>query len=452
LLPQAALKIIYMVIISQIIFLLLVTFAVGLFVRNMKRLIRNVKLGKPNWPNDQPNERWRRVLLNALGQKKMFKRPVPAILHFFVYAGFIIINVEILEIIIDGLFGTHRIFAPIIGSLYAPFISFFEFLAWGVLIGCAIFLIRRNVVKVKRLNQVELNGWPRMDANTILIAEITLMVAFLTLNTADQVLQSRGHEHYFNTGRFFFTGFMMPILNGLSTGQLVALERTCWWAHIIGVFAFLNYLYYSKHLHILFAFPNTYYSRLDPQGKIRNMPEIQKEVQLMLDPSTASNEPPAEPGRFGAKDVFDLQTTDLLGAFSCTECGRCTAVCPANITGKLLSPRKIMMDTRDRCEEIGRGQDKQGKDYKDEKSLLGDYITHEEIFACTTCQACVEACPVNIDPLNIIQQLRRYSIMEEGNAPGNWNTMFTSIENNQAPWQFSPGDRANWAEELKNEN
>jgi len=435
---------IYMSYIPQIIFLLLFVFAVGFFIQNMKKLIRNVKLGKAYWPTDHKNLRWRRVILNALGQKKMFKRPIPAILHFFVYAGFIIINIEILEIILDGLLGTHRLFAPLLGDLYAPFISFFEFLALGVLIGCVIFLIRRNILKIKRLNQPELNHWPRIDANTILTAEIILMILFLTLNTTDQVLQGRGDPHFFNTGRFFFTGFLMPLFDGLSTGTLIAIERICWWGHIIGILAFLNYLYYSKHLHILFAFPNTWYSKLDPQGKITNMPEIQREVALMLDPSAASTEAPGEPGRFGAKDIYDLKTTDLLGAFSCTECGRCTAVCPANITGKKLSPRKIMMDTRDRCEEIGRGIDKQGKDYKDEKSLLGDYITHEEIFACTTCQACVEACPVNIDPLNIIVQLRRYAIMEESQAPGNWNTMFTSTENNQAPWQFSPMDRANW--------
>jgi len=437
--------------IPQIIFILLLSFAIGLFIRNMKRLISYVNLGKPYWPKDQPNLRWRSVLLNALGQKKMFKRPVPATLHFFVYVGFIIINVEILEIILDGILGTHRLFAPVLGTLYAPFISFFEFLAISVLLGCAIFLVRRNILRIKRLNMPELNHWPRIDANSILIAEITLMILFLTLNTTDQILQSRGEPHFFYTGKFFFTNFFTHLLDGISTACLLVIERICWWGHIIGILAFLNYLYYSKHLHILFAFPNTWYSKLVPQGQIANMPDIQKEVAMMLDPSLASNESPAEPGRFGAKDVFDLKTTDLLGAFSCTECGRCTAVCPANITGKKLSPRKIMMDTRDRCEEIGRGRDKQGKDYKDEKSLLGDYITHEEIFACTTCQACVEACPVNIDPLNIIVQLRRYAIMEESQAPGNWNTMFTSTENNQAPWQFSPADRANWATVLENE-
>src|SRR6185437_15910299 len=303
--------------VPQVIFFLLFAFAVSLFVRNMKRLVRNVKLVKPNWPNDNPRLRWRRVLLNALGQKKMFKRPIPAILHFFVYAGFIIINIEILEIILDGLLGTHRLFAPWLGGLYAPFISFFEFLAIGVLVGCAIFLIRRNILKVKRLNQSELNHWPKIDANTILIAEITLMVAFLTLNTTDQILQGRGEAHYFYTGSFFFTGFLMPLFSNLSNPSLLVLERICWWAHIIGILLFLNYLYYSKHLHILFAFPNTWYSKLSPQGKITNMPEIQREVALMLDPSAASNEPPAEPGRFGAKDIYDLKTTDLLGAYSC---------------------------------------------------------------------------------------------------------------------------------------
>lgn len=438
--------------IPQIIFILLLSFAIGLFIRNMKRLISYVNLGKPFWPKDNPNLRWRKVILNALGQKKMFKRPIPAVLHFFVYAGFIIINIEILEIILDGLLGTHRLFAPVLGTLYAPFISFFEFLAISVLSGCAIFLIRRNIIRIKRLNMHELNRWPRIDANSILIAEITLMTLFLVLNTSDQILQSRGEPHFFNTGRFFFSGYLMPLLDGLSSGMLIAIERICWWGHIIGILMFLNYLYYSKHLHILFAFPNTWYSKLEPQGIITNMPDIQREVAMMLDPSLTSNEPPAEPGRFGAKDVYDLKTTDLLGAFSCTECGRCTAVCPANITGKKLSPRKIMMDTRDRCEEIGRGRDKKGKDYTDEKSLLGDYITYEEIFACTTCQACVEACPVNIDPLNIIVQLRRYAIMEESQAPGSWNTMFNSMENNQAPWQFSPMDRGNWADELNNDH
>jgi ferredoxin len=441
-----------MQIVAQIAFFLLTVFAVWLFVRNIRRVVRNINLGKKYWPKDESGLRWRRVVLNALGQKKMFKRPVPALLHFFVYAGFIIINVEILEIIIDGLAGTHRVLLPLAGAAYSVFISFFEFLAWGVLIGCAIFLIRRNILKVRRLNMYELTRWPRLDANLILCTEIILMIAFLTLNASDQELQRRGVEHYHQTGRFFFSAWLMPLFQGMTDGQLMAYERTAWWLHIIGVFAFLNYLPYSKHLHILFAFPNAYYSRITPQAKMPNMPEIQREVQLMLDPSAAqTGEAPAEPGRFGAKDVYDLKTTDLLAAYSCTECGRCTAVCPANNTGKLLSPRKIMMDTRDRMEEIGRGMDEKGKEYTDEKSLLGDYITHEEILACTSCQACVEACPVNIDPLNIINQLKRYMIMEEAKSPNSWNIMFGNIENNQAPWQFPPSDRFKWAEELKNQ-
>ena len=438
----------HMHIVSQIAFALLAATAVALFTRNVRRLIRNIRLAKPYWPADRKNERWRRLILNALGQKKMFKKPIPAFLHFFVYAGFIIINVEILEIILDGLLGQHRLFKPLLGDIYPLLINFFEFLAITVLLGCAIFLVRRNILKVARLNSSDISRWPRMDANIILTTEIILMAAFLSMNAADQVLQGRGEGHYIATGSFYFSSMLMPMFNSCSTGSLMMFERTAWWLHIIGVFAFLNYLPYSKHLHILFAFPNTWYSKLEPQGKMQNMPEIQREVQLMLDPSAAANmdAAPAEPGRFGAKDVVDLRTTDLLSAFSCTECGRCTSACPANITGKKLSPRKIMMDTRDRAEEIGRGMDKQGKDYKDEKSLLGDYISHEEIMACTSCQACVEACPVNIDPLSIINQLRRYIIMEEAASPGQWNTMFGNIENNQAPWQFSPADRFKWAD------
>ncbi|MGZ5280697.1 MAG: 4Fe-4S dicluster domain-containing protein [Bacteroidia bacterium] len=418
----------------------------------MKKLNRNIRLGKKNWPNNNSSERWKKVVLNALGQKKMFKKPIPAILHFFVYAGFIIINIEILEIILDGLFGTHRIFAPALGNFYAGFINIFEFLALTVLISCVIFLIRRNILRVKRLDMKELNNFPRLDANIILITEVVLMTAFLVMNSTDQVLQLRGNEHYYQTGNLFFSGLLTPVFEGMSDGSLMAVERFGWWFHILGVLAFLNYLPYSKHLHIILSFPNTYYSRTEPQGKMYNMPEIQQEVALMMDPNAAVDMPAdanAEPGRFGAKDVYDLQTTDILGAYSCTECGRCTASCPANITGKLLSPRKIMMDTRDRAEEIGRGIDKHGFDYKDEKSLYGDYITSEEILACTSCQACVEACPVNIDPLNIINQLKRYMIMEEAKSPNSWNVMFGNIENNQAPWQFSPSDRFKWSEDLK---
>ena len=439
--------------IEQFIFILVTFSAIYLFFRNIAKLRRNILLGKEiDEPIGDKGIRWKLVFLNALGQKKMFKRPIPAILHFFVYAGFIIINVEVLEIVLDGLLGKHRMFAPILGpGIYPVFISIFEFLGIMVLLSCAIFLFRRNVLKVKRLNMPELNKFPRIDANIILITEILLMSAFLVLDSADQALQSHGAfaEHYINTGQFYFSNAMLVgWFSHFSNEQLVVIERTGWWFHILGIFAFLNYLPLSKHLHILLSFPNTYYTRLKPSGKLRNMPEITREVQLMLNPEAVVAEAPAEPGRFGAKDVTDLSWRDVLGAFSCTECGRCTSVCPANITGKKLSPRKIMMDTRDRAEEIGRNIDLHGKDFKDEKSLLGDYISNEEILACTTCQACVEACPVNIDPLSIIVELRRYVIMEEAKSPGEWNVMFGNTENNQAPWQFSPQDRFKWADEI----
>lgn len=438
-----------MLIISQIAFAILLAGASILFAANTGRIITSIRRARKLWPTDNADERWTRVFLIALGQKKMFKRPVPAILHLFVYVGFVIINIEVLEITVDGLFGSHRILAPWLGNIYGGFITFFEFLALGVLVSCIIFLIRRNVLKVRRLNARELDGWPRADANIILFAEILMMTAFLSMNAADMQLQSIHASGYHHTGSFLISGFIQPVFSGWSEGALVAVERFGWWFHIIGIFAFLNYLPFSKHLHILFAFPNTFYSKLESPGKMRNMPEITREVQLMLDPNAAmaaGAEPPAEPGRFGAKDVSDLTSVDILGAYSCTECGRCTASCPANITGKLLSPRKIMMDTRDRCEDLAKHHYQSGN-WEDGKSLLGDYTTHEEILACTSCQACVEACPVNIDPLSIINQMRRYIIMEEAASPGQWNTMFSNIENNQAPWQFSPADRFKWAEE-----
>lgn len=437
--------------IEQCVFIIVTIFATWLFIRNISRLRRNILLGKEIEPIDNQGTRWKLVVLNALGQRKMFKRPRPAILHFFVYVGFVIINIEVLEIILDGLTAKHRLFAAILGDkIYPVFISSFEFLGIMVWISCAIFLVRRNIVKVNRLNMPELNRWPRMDANIILITEIILMTAFITLDAADQTIQNRHFflPPYFQTGQFLFSGQLANVFYHFSDSTLIAIERTGWWLHILGIFAFLNYLPYSKHLHILLSFPNTYYTRLTSSGKIENMPSVEKEVQLMLNPELASSEAPAEPGRFGAKDVTDLSWRDLLGAYSCTECGRCTSVCPANITGKALSPRKIMMDTRDRAEEIGRNIDQHGKDFKDEKSLLGDYITHEEIMACTTCQACVEECPVNINPLAIITELRRYTIMEEAKSPAEWNNMFGNIENNQAPWQFSPQDRFKWSEDV----
>lgn len=439
-----------MQIVQQILFLILTAVAVFLFVRKVRAMRRNINLGKDLKINDNPGARWKNVLLLAFGQKKMFKRMTPAILHFFVYAGFVIINIEILEIILDGLLGTHRLFAPWIGGLYHILIGFFEILAALVLVSCAIFLVRRNIMRIKRLNQGELNGWPKTDANAILITEIVLMTFLLVMNACDYNLQQMGAEHYYNTGSpFWVSGFIAPLFSGMSETGLIALERTCWWLHIAGIFAFLNYLPYSKHLHIVLAFPNAYYAKLVPQGKMENMKEIQNEVLYMMEPDKAPAEAPAgEPQRFGAKDVTDLSWKNLMDAYSCTECGRCTAACPANITGKKLSPRKIMMDTRDRMEEMGKNIDKNKVFVDDGKALLHDYITTEELRACTSCNACVEACPVSIDPLSIILQLRRNLVMEESNAPQEWNMMFSNIENNMAPWKFSPDDRDKWAEEM----
>lgn len=438
-----------MQIVQQILFVLLAVVAVFLFVRKVREIRRNINLGKDLKINDNPSARWRNVLLLAFGQKKMFKRMTPAILHFFVYAGFVIINVEILEIILDGIFGTHRLFAPYLGGLYYVLIGCFEILAALVLISCAIFLVRRNILKLKRLNQGELDGWPKTDANAILATEIILMGLLLTMNAADYNLQQMGAHHYYNTGgSFWVSGLIAPLFSGMSETSLIVLERTCWWLHIAGIFAFLNYLPYSKHLHIVLAFPNAYYAKLVPQGKMENMKDIQNEVLYMMEPDKAPADVAAEPHRFGAKDVTDLSWKNLMDAYSCTECGRCTAVCPANITGKKLSPRKIMMDTRDRVEEMGRNIDKNKEFVDDGKSLLHDYISTEELRACTTCNACVEACPVSIDPLSIILQLRRNLVMEESNAPQEWNMMFGNIENNMAPWKFSPDDRDKWAQEL----
>ncbi|MBO9701587.1 MAG: (Fe-S)-binding protein [Sporocytophaga sp.] len=433
----------------QVIFLLLLS-ASGFFItKSILRIRRNILLGRDLNRYDKPGERLKMMVLVALGQKKMFKRPLPAILHLFVYVGFIIINIEVLEIIIDGLFGTHRIFAPIFRGLYPSLINIFEFLAISVLVSCAIFLVRRNIIKVKRFDGEEMKRWPKLDANIILSIEIFLMICFLSMNTSDGILQTRGSEHYIATGDFFFTSFLKPLFNGLDNSELIFIERFGWWAHIIGILAFAMYVFTdSKHLHIFIAFPNTYFSKLDPAGRLSNMPEVTKEVKLMLNLPVETGNDNAAPGRFGAKDVQDLTWKNLMEAYSCTECGRCTSQCPANLTGKKLSPRKIMMDTRDRLEEVGRNIEANGKDHQDGKSLLGDYITVEEIMACTTCNACVEACPVNIDPVSIIVQLRRFKIMEESQAPASWNGMFSNIENNFAPWKFSPSDRLNWVQKL----
>lgn len=436
-----------MALFQQILFIIILGASVYFFARKAKSIRRNILLGREEDLTDQPKIRWKNMILLALGQKKMFKRPIPALLHFVVYAGFVIINIEILEIILDGLFGTHRLFAPLMGPLYAYLIGIFEVLALGVLISCVLFLVRRNILKLHRLVQGELDGWPKTDANLILITEILLMGLFLTMNAADLALQQKGHPDYPITDSFWVSSLLAPSLSSLSASSLVMLERISWWLHIVGILVFLNYLPYSKHLHILLAFPNAYYKRLRPASEIANMPVIQNEVFSMMDPSAAAEPSEDPPGRFGAKDVMDLSWKNLLDAYACTECGRCTAVCPANITGKKLSPRKIMMDTRDRMEEVGLSIDQNGEFTDDGRSLVHDFITVEEIRACTTCQACVEACPVTIDPLDIIVQIRRYLVMEESNSPTEWNLMFSNMETSMAPWKFPPDQRDEWTRE-----
>lgn len=436
----------HMQIVQQIIFIAVSAFAIWLFAKNIGIIRRNIFLGKDEDLSDNPSQRWRNVLLLAFGQKKMFRNPLVAVMHFIVYAGFIIINLEVLEIVLDGMLGTHRLFLPYIGGLYSFLINSFEILAAGVLIACVIFLIRRNIIKLKRFISKDLDGWPHSDANYILITEIVLMTLFLTMNSADRALQLQGSEHYHETGSFIISGIFAPMMEGLSSVTLIGIERGCWWLHILGIFAFLNYLPYSKHLHILLAFPNAYYAKLDVMGKIDNMESVQNEVKYMMQPELAPTEQ-AAPMKFGAKDVFDLSWKNLLDAYSCTECGRCSAACPANETGKLLSPRKIMMDTRDRLEAVGKNIRMNGE-FKDDGKNLFNHITVEELRACTTCNACVQECPVSISPLDIIIELRRSLIMEDSNAPQEWNVMFGNIENNFAPWKFSPDDRDKWVEEM----
>jgi len=434
-------------ILQQILFVLLAGAASWLFAKNIMQIRRNILLGKDEDLSDNKCLRWKNLLLLALGQKKMFKNPLVAIMHLVVYAGFIIINIEVLEILLDGALGTHRLFFPLMGGLYQFLINFFEVLAVGVTIFCAIFLARRNILKLQRFSSNDLNGWPRSDANYILVTEIILMSLFLTMNGADRALQLMGSEHYHNTGGFIFSGRIAPLFNGITESSLILIERSCWWMHIIGILAFLNYLPYSKHLHIMLAFPNAYYAKLAVQGKMHNMQNVQTEVKYMMHPELAPTEA-AAPQKFGAKDIFDLSWKNLLDAYSCTECGRCSSSCPAHQTGKLLSPRKIMMSTRDRLEVVGKNITANGEFKDDGKLLLNDFITVEELRACTTCNACVEACPVSISPLDIIIELRRSLIMEDSNAPQEWNTMFNSIENNFAPWKFSPDDRDKWTEEM----
>jgi ferredoxin len=431
----------------QIGFLILAAIGIGLFTKKAGEIKRNIFLGKDEDLNDQPAKRWKNLILLALGQKKMFKNPLVAIMHLIIYAGFIIINIEVLEIVLDGILGTHRLFLPYLGSFYSFLINCFELLALGVIVVCVIFLARRNIIRLKRFMSKDLNGWARSDANYILFIEIILMSLFLTMNATDQVLQKLGADHYNTTSSFIVSSELIPIFNGMSMDALVAIERTAWWLHIIGIFAFLNYLPYSKHLHIMLAFPNAYFTRLDAPGKMKNMPAVQKEVLYAMQPEMAPADA-APPASFGAKDIFDLSWKNLLDAYSCTECGRCTSACPANSTGKLLSPRKIMMATRDRMEDVGKNINTNKEFKADGKSLLHDYISVEELRACTTCNACVEECPVSISPLDIITELRRSLIMEESNAPQEWNGTFSNIENNFAPWKFSPDDRDKWAQEM----
>ena len=459
-----------MQLIQQILFAAALAISAVIISRRVNYIAQAINLGRPEDRSDNKAERFKIMLLVAFGQKKMFTNLTVALMHLVIYVGFVIINVEILEIILDGLLGTHRLFAPYIAPVYPYLINFFEILAFGVLSVCVVFLWRRYITRVNRLqaatNEELRPRWPLLDATLILVFEIVLMIAFLSWNASDSVLRDRGVGHYGELKGvipdFLISQYLKPLFTGLSDGTLVGVERATWWFHILGILFFAAYVTYSKHLHIGLAFPNVYYSDLQPKGEMKNMPSITREVQLALGIEPTGGEPiladgsqanengeqPSDIGRFGAKDIPDLSWVDIMGALSCTQCGRCTAACPANLTGKKLSPRKIMMDTRWRAEEITTNRQKHGNDYDDGKSLLGDYTTVEEINACTTCQACINACPVNINPLNIILQMRRFKVMEDAQAPASWNAMFSNVENNMAPWKFSPSDRFNWADQV----
>ena len=432
---------------SNIIFIILLTSAIFLFVRNLNRIIANINLGREINRSDRPLDRWKNMIRVALGQSKMTRRPIAGILHIIIYVGFVIINIEIIEIIVDGIFGTHRfLFSILPESLYNFLIGSFEILAFLVLIACVFFYTRRNFMKIKRFWNREMTKWPRTDANLILIFEILLMMAFLTMNAADSLLQSQDSK-YVAAGSFPISKSIIPFLNGLELSTLIFIERFCWWFHILGILAFLNYVLISKHLHIFFAFPSTYYANLNPLGGLDNLNSVTKEVKLMMDPNAdpyAVDNSVSASQSFGAKDVTDLNWVQLLNAYSCTECGRCTSNCPANQTGKLLSPRKILMDTRDRITEYSKNK-REG--IQDNKSLLGDYIKAEELWACTSCNACTDSCPIELDPLSIIIDMRRYLVMEKSDAPTELNMMFTNIENNGAPWQFAAADRLKWKNE-----
>ncbi len=439
---------------DTILFAIILLLGFGFFTINIRKIIRNIKLGQPINRSDNPAFRWKNMAMIALGQSKMVKRPIAGVLHIIVYVGFVIINIELLEIIIDGLFGTHRVFS-FLGTFYNILIGSFEILAFLVLVAVLVFYARRNIIKLKRFVHSDLKGWPKSDANYILYFEIVLMSLFLLMNAADLHLQNipGGFGHYSQEGSFPISQFIAPIFNGFSESLVMMIERAVWWMHIIGILIFLNYLYFSKHLHILLAFPNTYFANLNSLGQFDNLESVTKEVKLMMDPNadpyaTAPIDENALPSKFGASDVQDLNWVQLLNAYTCTECGRCTSVCPANQTGKKLSPRKIMMDTRDRLEEVGKNIDaNKGIFIPDNKTLLNDFITPEELWACTSCNACVEECPVNISPLSIIMDMRRYLVMEQSAAPMPLNAMMSNIENNGAPWQYNQQDRLNWKNE-----
>ena len=435
--------------ISNIIFLVVFLVAITFFIRNLNRIIANIKLGRDIDRSDRSTDRWKNMFRVAVGQSKMTRRPVAGILHIILYLGFVIINIEVIEIIVDGVFGSHRFLSSILPiGLYNFLIGSFEILAILVLVACVIFLIRRNVVRIKRFWSKEMTSWPRTDANLILIFEILLMSAFLIMNATDALLFTAGASHYVTSFSNPISQYFQFMFMGMDTATLVAIERFTWWFHIIGILGFMNYVLISKHLHIFFAFPSTYFANLNPLGQFSNLQSVTNEVKLMMDPNADPYAAPAAdaapPEQFGAKDATDLNWVQLLNAYSCTECGRCTDSCPASQTGKLLSPRKILMDTRDRITELA---DNKRKGKEDTKSLLGDYITAEELWACTSCNACTDACPIELDPLSIIMDMRRYLVMEQSAAPTELNMMFSNVENNGAPWQFPAADRLNWKNE-----
>lgn len=439
--------------IPNIIFATLFSISIYIFSTNVKKIYRNINLGISVDRTDNKKKRWIQMLKIAFGQSKMIDKPIVGLLHLIVYVGFLVINIELLEILFDGIFGTHRVFAPYLGSFYDFLIGFFEIFAFLVIISVLLFWTRRNVMKIKRFWNDEMKGWPKSDANLILYIEIILMSLFLTMNGSDLWLQTNSSDPlYISAGSFPISQYMIPLLDNFSVSTVIIIERSAWWLHITGIFFFLNYLYYSKHLHILLAFPNTYFANLESMGKLSNLQSVTNEVKMMLDPNADPFiNPPTDQviPKFGASDVFDLSWLQLLNAYTCTECGRCTSECPANQTGKKLSPRKIMMDTRDRLEDVGKNIDKNNGEFKlDGKQLLDDHITTEELWACTSCNACVEACPIGIDPLSIIIEMRRYLVMEKSAGPSDLNNMMQNIENNGAPWPFNQMDKLNWKNEL----